>query len=72
MRPEAPTSGAPTAAHSGAPSVSPAVSAIRQALAWLTPVLMGMALLGVIGFAPYPAVHDAFHDVRHTAGFPCH
>jgi len=64
MRPADPVS----AALSGAPSVS----AVRQALAWLTPVLMGMALLGVIGFAPYPAVHDAFHDVRHTAGFPCH
>lgn len=47
-------------------------AAARQALAYLTPVLMGLALLGIVGFAPYPAVHDTFHDVRHAAGFPCH
>lgn len=47
-------------------------SAARQALAYLTPVLMGLALLGLVGFAPYPAAHDTFHDVRHAAGFPCH
>jgi cobalt transporter subunit CbtB len=47
-------------------------SAARSALAYLTPALLGMALLGVVGFAHYPAVHDAFHDLRHTAGFPCH
>lgn len=47
-------------------------SAARQALAYLTPALLGVALLGLVGFAHYPAVHDAFHDLRHTAGFPCH
>lgn len=46
--------------------------ALPRALAHLIPALMGFALLGLVGFAPYPAVHDAFHDVRHTAGFPCH
>jgi cobalt transporter subunit CbtB len=57
-----------SAGTSGAPSAS----ASRLALAYLTPALLGMALLSVIGFAHYPAVHDAFHDLRHTAGFPCH
>lgn len=47
-------------------------SALRQALIDLIPAFLGIALVGLIGFAPYPAVHDAFHDVRHTAGFPCH
>jgi cobalt transporter subunit CbtB len=45
---------------------------LSRALADLIPALLGIALLGLVGFAPYPAVHDAFHDVRHTAGFPCH
>ena len=37
-------------------------------------ILMGVALLAlyVVGLAQYPAVHEAFHDVRHAAGFPCH
>ncbi len=54
------------------PSRVRTASATRQALTYLTPALLGLALLGIVGFAPYPAVHDAFHDIRHTAGFPCH
>lgn len=38
----------------------------------LVPALLGLALFGLVGFAPYPALHDAFHDIRHAAGFPCH
>jgi cobalt transporter subunit CbtB len=53
-------------------SVPTALPAVRAALTYLTPVALGFALLGLVGFAPYPAVHDAFHDVRHVAGFPCH
>jgi cobalt transporter subunit CbtB len=57
-----------------APNVStrPRASAAQAALSNLVPALMGLGLLALIGFAPYPAVHDAFHDVRHAAGFPCH
>ena len=38
---------------------------------------LGAALLGVllvwgVGFAPLEAVHNAAHDVRHSAAFPCH
>lgn len=58
-----------------APTRNPAptrASAAPAALANLLPALMGIGLLYLIGFVPYPAVHDAFHDVRHTAGFPCH
>ena len=50
----------------------PRASVAQAALSNLVPALMGIGLLALIGFAPYPAVHDAFHDVRHTAGFPCH
>lgn len=35
-------------------------------------MLTGCALLWLSGFAPMPKVHDAVHDVRHAAGFPCH
>ncbi len=35
-------------------------------------VLLAGGIIYLIGFAPYPAVHDSFHDVRHSMGFPCH
>jgi cobalt transporter subunit CbtB len=25
-----------------------------------------------VGFAPVSAVHNAAHDTRHSAAFPCH
>lgn len=35
-------------------------------------VLLGVAMIFVAGFAQPEALHDAAHDVRHAAGFPCH
>lgn len=35
-------------------------------------MLLGSALLLGVGFAHPAWVHDAAHDVRHGAGFPCH
>ena len=32
---------------------------------------LGIFLLAMVGFAPGIA-HEAAHDVRHTAAFPCH
>jgi cobalt transporter subunit CbtB len=26
----------------------------------------------MIGVEPMPALHNAFHDLRHGTGFPCH
>ncbi|WEF34820.1 CbtB domain-containing protein [Pseudoduganella chitinolytica] len=42
----------------------------------LVPAL-GAAALGIVllfgaGFAPMEALHNAAHDSRHSAGFPCH
>jgi len=34
--------------------------------------LLGTLLVGGVGFAGIPAIHDAAHDVRHTLSFPCH
>lgn len=34
--------------------------------------LLGAAMVFVAGHAQSGALHDAAHDVRHTAGFPCH
>ena len=35
-------------------------------------IALGMTILSVVGFAPNDFVHAAAHDVRHSAGFPCH
>lgn len=43
-----------------------------KALALLMLGLLGMFLVGGVGFAGIPAIHDAAHDVRHTLSFPCH
>jgi len=34
--------------------------------------LMGSAMVFLAGFAQSATLHDAAHDVRHAAGFPCH
>ena len=34
--------------------------------------LLGLFIVLGVGFAPMAAVHNATHDVRHSAAFPCH
>jgi len=34
--------------------------------------LLGLFVVLFVGFAPLAAVHNAVHDVRHSAAFPCH
>jgi cobalt transporter subunit CbtB len=38
----------------------------------LVAIALGMTILSVVGFAPNDFIHAAAHDVRHSAGFPCH
>jgi cobalt transporter subunit CbtB len=33
---------------------------------------VGLLLLFFVGFAPISAIHNAAHDTRHSAAFPCH
>jgi cobalt transporter subunit CbtB len=35
-------------------------------------IALGMTILSVVGFAPNDFIHAAAHDMRHSAGFPCH
>jgi cobalt transporter subunit CbtB len=35
-------------------------------------LLFGLVLVYAVGFVSIPAVHNATHDARHAAGFPCH
>ena len=34
--------------------------------------VIGLAIVGIAGHAQTSALHDAAHDTRHAAGFPCH
>jgi len=44
----------------------------RHVFPALSAVSIGLALVLLVGFAPVSAVHNAAHDTRHTAAFPCH
>jgi cobalt transporter subunit CbtB len=35
-------------------------------------LLLGLGFIYFAGFAPVSAVHNAAHDTRHSAAFPCH
>jgi cobalt transporter subunit CbtB len=35
-------------------------------------MLFGAVILYVVGFLNLPLAHNATHDARHAAGFPCH
>jgi cobalt transporter subunit CbtB len=38
----------------------------------LAAILLGILFIGVTGFAPLQALHDAAHNTRHAISFPCH
>ena len=56
------------ATTAGAPSGVKAVSAVPAVMA----AVLGLFMLWGVGFSPISAVHNAAHDVRHAAAFPCH
>ena len=35
-------------------------------------IALGMIIIAIVGFGPNDFIHAAAHDVRHSAGFPCH
>lgn len=53
-------------------SVSTSTVDTRRLGAGLASLMMGTALLFLVGFAPMHSVHNAAHDTRHSAAFPCH
>ncbi|MBS7537858.1 CbtB domain-containing protein [Ancylobacter lacus] len=63
-----------TATHPGNPASLPldAASPAARALAVSLAALLGVLVLGGVGFSHVEAVHNATHDVRHANAFPCH
>jgi len=48
------------------------VSPLTRHLPALAMLVFGVVVLYGVGFANTAAVHNAAHDTRHAAGFPCH
>lgn len=54
-----------------------ATKRLERAFDWANPwpallaALLGLVILYGVGFAPLEA-HNAAHDARHSAAFPCH
>ena len=55
--------------HVASPSTVTVQSRVMSAL--LASALAAVLLYGM-GFTPMEALHNAAHDGRHSAGFPCH
>jgi cobalt transporter subunit CbtB len=43
-----------------------------RALPLVMAALLGIFIIGGVGFSHIAAVHNAAHDYRHSMGFPCH
>ena len=43
-----------------------------RALPIVMAALLGIFIIGGVGFSHIEAVHNAAHDYRHSMGFPCH
>ena len=57
-----------TASFSLGASVSSQSHLMQLALA----ALLGVFVVGFVGFSHIDAVHNAAHDYRHSMAFPCH
>jgi cobalt transporter subunit CbtB len=57
-------------------TISPAIgaSASRQSrvLSLAMAALLGVFIVGFVGFSHIEAAHNAGHDYRHSMAFPCH
>jgi cobalt transporter subunit CbtB len=62
-----------TSIHAGASAAQSRPVALKDKLvAASMAVGLGAVLLFGAGFASMEALHNAAHDSRHSAGFPCH
>ena len=55
------------AAH--APAATGTASRLAQAL---MAMMLGVFIVGIVGFSHIDVIHNAAHDVRHSSAFPCH
>lgn len=48
------------------------LSLSQRLVAGLLALVLGLLLVGSIGFASDMRIHNGAHDARHSLGFPCH
>lgn len=48
------------------------VSAQSRTLQLAMAALLGLFVIGFVGFSHMEVVHNAGHDYRHSMAFPCH
>jgi cobalt transporter subunit CbtB len=61
------------AAPHSVPSARPtAIAAPGTRVQALFAMLLGLAVVGFVGFSHLEVVHNAAHDTRHANAFPCH
>ncbi|MHB8453681.1 MAG: CbtB domain-containing protein [Acidiferrobacterales bacterium] len=53
-------------------NVVPASVSASVVLPALFVAFLGLALVYAAGFSKIHVLHNAAHDARHSAGFPCH
>jgi cobalt transporter subunit CbtB len=60
--------------QAGSPDVHGTSTRLRAEIAGpaLLAALLGVFLLFGVGFSHIEALHNAAHDTRHAAAFPCH
>jgi len=51
---------------------STATTQSQRLAAALSAAILGVCLVYFAGFSHIDAVHNAAHDTRHSAAFPCH
>ncbi|WP_027529753.1 CbtB-domain containing protein [Bradyrhizobium sp. WSM3983] len=60
---------APVTAQVTLPVAAGQVGRLSQAL---MAMVLGVFVIGMVGFSHIDVVHNAAHDVRHSNAFPCH
>jgi cobalt transporter subunit CbtB len=53
-------------------SLGTAASSASRAVQLSFAALLGVFVIGFVGFSHIDAVHNAGHDNRHSMAFPCH
>ena len=54
------------------PSLGAASSSAARATQLGLVALLGLFIIGFVGFSHADVVHNAGHDYRHSMAFPCH
>jgi len=63
-----------TSLSTNSPSVGHATAELTttRVLSIFAAALLGLFIVGGVGFSHIEAVHNAAHDYRHSMAFPCH